>query len=81
MNATFPFKLTALHAPNEHQECLVYNPCEGFMIATWRSFGDTSGFYLFATYEPLEPEQAPLWLALPSMEERIAFCDKLGLYD
>ncbi|HHX6425426.1 TPA: hypothetical protein ACVGIZ_001724 [Pseudomonas aeruginosa] len=68
-------KLTAAHTPNDYQECLVYSPCEGFMIATWKNFEDDQGFYLFGTYEPLEPEQAVFWMPLPSVEAMSAYCD------
>ncbi|MCY1306958.1 hypothetical protein D9M70_568490 [compost metagenome] len=77
MNTNLSLKLTATHTPNDYQECLVYSPCEGFMVATWKNLGDVPGFYLFATYEPLEPEQALLWMALPNVEDMAALCDSL----
>ncbi len=45
------------------------------MIATWKNLEDDQGFYLFGTYEPLEPEQAVFWMPLPSVEAMSAYCD------
>lgn len=60
------FSLTERDKPSDYEECLVWNPCEGFQIATWKNLGDRSGFYLFASYEPLIPQQAVLWTGIPS---------------
>lgn len=60
------FRFTSADQPSDYQECLVYNSCEGFMIATWKNFEDRSGFYLFASYEPLLPEQAVVWAEIPN---------------
>lgn len=66
---TLNWKLTALVKPKDYQECLVYGPCEGFMVATWKDLPMSRGFYLFAQYEPLDPEQAVFWMELPGTEE------------
>lgn len=76
--AVLSLNLTELRKPSDYQECLVYSPCEGFMVATWKNLGDEPGFYLFATYEPLHHEQALLWAELPSPELMSNLCQKLS---
>ncbi|SEQ27442.1 hypothetical protein SAMN03159444_01390 [Pseudomonas sp. NFACC02] len=63
------FKRTAAEKPEDYQECLIHNPCEGFMIATWKNLGGDQGFYLFGTYEPLPHDLTPIWAALPTSEQ------------
>ncbi|KGS15038.1 hypothetical protein WBQ28_05710 [Pseudomonas syringae pv. syringae] len=74
IKAVFNLKLTALVKPADYQECLVYSPCEGFMIATWKTLGGESGFYLFATYEPMHADQTLLWVELPTVDEMTRLC-------
>ncbi|TBN49152.1 hypothetical protein [Pseudomonas sp. BGI-2] len=69
--------LTSLRQPDDYQECLVYSPCEGFMVATWKNLGDEPGFYLFATYEPLHHEQTLFWAVLPTPEDMSELCRQL----
>ena len=78
INAVFNLKLTALVKPGDYQECLVYSPCEGFMVATWKTLGGEPGFYLFATYEPMHPDQTLLWVELPSVDEMTVLCQSIG---
>ena len=63
------FHQTSKTQPEDYQECLVYSPCEGFMIATWKQLNeDPPGFYLFATYEAMHPDQTLFWAELPSVD-------------
>ncbi len=34
------FHQTSKTQPEDYQECLVYSPCEGFMIATWKQLNE-----------------------------------------
>ncbi|RON86788.1 hypothetical protein [Pseudomonas fluorescens] len=64
------FHQTSKIQPEDYQECLVYSPCEGFMIATWKQLNeDPPGFYLFATYEAMHPDQTLFWIELPSVDD------------
>lgn len=82
-NVALHLKLTALVKPQDYQECLVYSPCEGFMVATWKELEGAEGFYLFAQYEPLDCRQAVFWVELPdaramaALEQRMA-CQTLA---
>jgi len=76
--AVLGLNLTSLRKPSDYQECLVYSPCEGFMVATWKNLGDEPGFYLFATYEPLHHEQALFWTGLPSPERMSNLCQQIS---
>jgi len=40
------------------------------MIATWKQLNeDPPGFYLFATYEAMHPDQTLFWVELPSVDD------------
>lgn len=60
--------LSSSRKPDDYQECLVYSPCEGFQIATWKVLDDDGEFYAHAQPEPLASEQASVWAALPLMD-------------
>lgn len=60
--------LSSSRKPDDYQECLVYSLCEGFQIATWKVLDDDGEFYVHAQPEPLTPEQAKVWAAMPSMD-------------
>lgn len=78
VNAVLNLKMTVLVQPDDYQECLVYSPCEGFMVATWKTLGGEPGFYLFATYEPMHPDQTLLWVELPSVEDMTVLCQSIA---
>jgi len=79
MDLSQRFHLTAKFKPRDYQECLVYSPCEGFMIATWKQLNDEPpGFYLFAAYEAMDPEQTVFWAELPEPEDMFDLYQALG---
>lgn len=73
---TFHWKLSALVKPNDGQDCLVYNPCDGYRVAEWSA---TDGVFL-EHEEPIPEAMAVFWMELPDvrtmceMEQRIACC-------
>lgn len=69
MPLSLPLVSIFQHKPDDYQECLVYNPCEGFMIATWKRLSGAPAFYVFASYEPLDMEQVVAWMPLPAPED------------
>lgn len=49
------------------------------MIATWKQLNDEPpGFYLFATYEAMDPEQTVFWAELPEPEDMFDLYQALG---
>lgn len=72
----FHWKITALIKPSDGQECLVYNPCDGYRIAEWDE--DDVCFYEQTPYQPISDHLAVFWMELPDtramceMEQRIA---------
>lgn len=57
------FKKTSMVAPKDGQECLVFNPCDGYRIAEWYEPGNC-----FLEYdETLSSDLAVLWMELPDI--------------
>lgn len=73
-SVAFHWKLTALVKPADGQECLVYNPCDGYRVAEWDA--DDHAFHEHAGV--VGDHLAVFWMELPSalemcqMEQRIA---------
>ncbi len=65
---TLHWKLTALVKPNDGQECVIYNPCDGYRVAEW--VGDDQAFWTHA--EPVSDQLAVFWMELPDTK---AMCE------
>ena len=50
--------------PEEDQTCLIYNPCEGYQIAVWRSSEEGGVFCAEPFGEELDPLQSVVWSPL-----------------
>lgn len=60
------WKPTAIMHPKDGEDCLVYNPCDGYRIAEWDA--DDACFYEHACRIPVSPALAEFWIELPSHE-------------
>lgn len=59
------FKRTDLVTPDDGQECLIFNECDGFRIAEWYAAGECFMCHDVEVSAPL----AALWMELPAMDE------------
>lgn len=57
------WKVTSLAPPKDGQECVIYNTCDGYRIATWDH--SEGCFYEFAKREQIGPHLAQVWTELP----------------
>ncbi|HBO1825504.1 TPA: hypothetical protein L4G09_005641 [Pseudomonas aeruginosa] len=70
------WKLTVLVKPMDGQDCLVYNPCDGYRIAEWDE--TEACFYEQASGRSISDQLAAFWMELPTtqamceMEQRFA---------
>lgn len=72
----FHFKYTATVAPKDGQECLVFNPCDGYRVAEWYEPGNC----FLQHDETLSQHLAVLWMELPdSVDPQAAsnFCNSI----
>lgn len=65
------WKTTAMVKPADGQECVVFNPCDGFRIAEWD--GKYQCFYQSAPFEPLSEHLAIFWLELTPYQQMLQF--------
>lgn len=59
------FKSTCKISPRDGQECLVFNPCDGYRVAEWYEPGNC----FLEHDQTLSPDLAILWMELPELVE------------
>lgn len=62
------FKRTDLATPDDGQECLIFNECDGFRVAEWCASREC---FMCRDVEVSAP-LAALWMELPAMEEDLS---------
>jgi hypothetical protein len=61
----FTFADNPAVTPASYQDCVLYNPCQGYFIATYKEIDGQQGFYKFGEYEALCRTLIHRWAPLP----------------
>ncbi|MFZ4964680.1 hypothetical protein ACL9RJ_10445 [Pseudomonas sp. Mn2068] len=64
----FTFADNPAVTPASYQDCVLYNPCEGYFVATYKEVDGQQGFYKFGEYEALCHTLIHRWAPLPDFQ-------------